>query len=715
MVTLFQINLKACVNCISDFMGYHYIKGDVVMLNYKEIEILNNLMKGEKYSFKSISEKYGISNRAARYYIDNIDYMLKILGYKITEKDKNYIFLETKQDFEKIYEILKERQKLSIDDRINILKLILFFDEKGLNITKISEKLEISRTTIKKDLKLLSKELENNGIKLNYKNNIGYKLEGNNGDILIRQVELIEKILNLAKEKNNPQIAKTQILNHFYKYIKEENIENTKEFIVEIEKVMELNINEQSYNKIFSYMLILLSFDRKYEDDADFISKKFLIHTDEYKKIKKILENILKKPVNERTLTEITDLITGITINSFKNDSFEDWINEELIIKKMISEVSKIVKTDLTRDEILYNGLLYHIKPAMYRIKNNIQITNSVFKELILAKDPILDVVIEGIKEIEELFEVKFPEDEIALIGFHIKASIERNTSEKTKKIILICGLGYGSSKVLEQSLKENYDLDIVDVLPYYLIEDTLPNYKNIDLILSTVDLEYKYWNVPVVKINPLLKEQDFVKLSKYGIRKSNTKISLKKLMNIIKNNTTIENTDKLIKDLKQELENKIIDDSSHTGTVLKSMLNQKNVKFLEKVENWEEAITKSGNILVENEIVKNEYVKEMIKLVNKHGAYIIIEEGIAIPHAGISENVLKTGISLLVVKEKVFFPNGKGANIFLSFATINKNEHLNILNDLFELITKYNFIEKISKITKYEELEEYFGKEFVC
>ena len=65
-----------------------------------------------------------------------------------------------------------------------------------------------------------------------------------------------------------------------------------------------------------------------------------------------------------------------------------------------------------------------------------------------------------------------------------------------------------------------------------------------------------------------------------------------------------------------------------------------------------------------------------------------------AIPHAPISKNVLKTGISLLIVKEKVLFPNGKGANIFLSFATTNKTEHLGILNDLFELITKYNFIE---------------------
>ena len=113
------------------------------MLNYKEIEILNSLIKGEKSGFRSISEKYGISDRAARYYIDNIDYILKILGYKITEKDKNIISLETDQDFGKIFEILKKAQKLSVDDRINILKLILFFDEKGLNITKISEELEI--------------------------------------------------------------------------------------------------------------------------------------------------------------------------------------------------------------------------------------------------------------------------------------------------------------------------------------------------------------------------------------------------------------------------------------------------------------------------------------------------------------------------------------------------------------------------------------------
>ena len=68
-----------------------------------------------------------------------------------------------------------------------------------------------------------------------------------------------------------------------------------------------------------------------------------------------------------------------MSINGLKNNSFEDWIDEELMIRKMIIKIGKVVKIDLSEDEILYEGLLYHIKPAMYRMKNNIQIVNFKF------------------------------------------------------------------------------------------------------------------------------------------------------------------------------------------------------------------------------------------------------------------------------------------------------------------------------------------------
>ena len=120
------------------------------MLNNKEIDILNKLSEGVKYSFKEISEKYDISDRTARYYINNIDYILDILGYKITEKNKNVITLDINQDFKKIFEILKENKRLFLDERQYMLKLILFFDKNGLNISEFSKENDFSRTTVKK-------------------------------------------------------------------------------------------------------------------------------------------------------------------------------------------------------------------------------------------------------------------------------------------------------------------------------------------------------------------------------------------------------------------------------------------------------------------------------------------------------------------------------------------------------------------------------------
>ena len=680
------------------------------MLNNKEMEILNKLIGGKRYSFKEISEKYNISDRAARYYINNIDYVLEILGYRITEKDRNMIMLDTGQDFRKILEVLKENRKLSSEERQDIMKLILFFDKEGLNVSRFSSKYDVSRTTAKKDMKVLENELKEYEIELVYINGKGYKLSGNKQKILVKLEEVTEKILEQVEKKT--EIISRELLDIFYSYIRYGDIERIKKFILKIEKIMQLSINKESYNKIIAYISVILNDNWEKGNNGELLAKSFLCNTDEYAEIRKVLLEIFKdREVSEAELIRIADLIMGMSINGLKNNSFEDWIDEELMIRKMIVKISKIIGQDLSGDEVLHEGLLYHIKPAMYRMKNGIQIVNSVFKELIITEDPILKVVKQGINEIEKIFNVEFPEDEIALIGFHIKAAMERNTVEKSKKVILVCGLGYGSSKVLEQSLKENYDLDIVDVLSYSFIENTLPIYKNIDIILTTIDFSHDT-NIPVVRINPLLKDEDMKLLSEYAIKKNKNRISLKSILNIIERDTVIENRRNLIDNLKKEFGNRIVDDLTEAGFSLKEFLNKENVEFIEKVENWEEAIRKSGEILVRNNISNKRYVEEMVRTIRKFGAYIIIEEGIAIPHAPISENVFKTGIGLLVVKERVYFPNGKGANIFMSFAAKDRSGHEIILKDLFELITKHKFIEKISKIRKYDELEKYFGKE---
>ena len=612
-------------------------------------------------------------------------------------------------------------EKLSLNERINILKMILYFDESGLKLSDIAETMKIPKTDVRKDLEVMSEELGKDGIRLVYENYKGYRLTGNKGDLLVKRVGIIEDIIRELKETgdffNREKSTTWHREEYFYGYIKYENMEITRKFLELIEKELSLKIDEGNYNRVFSYILMLINFDELYDNMEELLSRNFLFHTPEYLAVERILgklfkENDRKEKIKKANLLLVTDLIMGIGVNGLKNDTFYKWINEEAVVEKIIEKVSEMINLDLKEDRILITGLVDNLKSSIYRINNDIQIINSVFKDLILNRDKNIAIVKKAIEETEKEFKINFTEYEIASMAYQIKSSIKRTKRKNIKKVLLICGLGYGSSKILEESLKENYELDIVDIIPYYLADDLIPGYKEVDFILSTIEIHRQFevsYGIPIIKINPIMQDEDFEKLAEYGIEKNRTSLSLKKLVSIIESNAEINDKQKLIENLKDEFEDKIVNDIQKTGHTLRKLLKKENVKFIEGAEDWKEAILQSGNLLVSNRKVTSEYVKEMIELVEKHGPYIVIEEGIAMPHAGISENVLETGISLLVVKERVALPEGRNANIFLSFAAKNKNDNIDIMNDLFELITKHKFIDEVSKMKSYGQLEQYF------
>ena len=612
-------------------------------------------------------------------------------------------------------------EKLSLNERINILKMILYFDESGLKLSDIAETMKIPKTDVRKDLEVMSEELGKDGIRLVYENYKGYRLTGNKGDLLVKRVGIIEDIIRELKETgdffNREKSTTWHREEYFYGYIKYENMEITRKFLELIEKELNLKIDEGNYNRVFSYILMLVNFDELYDNMEELLSRNFLFHTPEYLAVERILgklfrENDRKEKIKETNLLLITDLIMGIGVNGLKNDTFYKWINEEAVVEKIIEKVSEMINLDLKEDRILITGLVDNLKSSIYRINNEIQIINSVFKDLILNRDKNIAIVKKAIEETEKEFKINFTDYEIASMAYQIKSSIKRTKRKNIKKVLLICGLGYGSSKILEESLKENYEIDIVDIIPYYLADDLIPGYKEVDFILSTIEIHRQFevsYGIPIIKINPIMQEEDFERLAEYGIEKNKANVSLKKLISIIESNAEINDKQKLIDSLKDEFEDKIVNDIQKTGHTLGKLLKKENVKFIERTEDWKEAILQSGNLLVSNKKVTSEYVKEMIELVEKHGPYIVIEEGIAMPHAGISENVLETGVSLLVVKEKVALPEGRNANIFLSFAAKNKNDNIDIMNDLFELITKHKFIDEVSKMKSYGQLEQYF------
>ena len=148
------------------------------MVNQREMSILEFFIKNSNSSYEELAEVYNISERIVRYNIKNINYFLKILNLLPIQKQGKKLYFDNKQDISNIYSVIKELENFSQIERIDVLKFVISFDENGLNLKKVSEKLKVSKTTIKKDLKILKQDINNQNLELVYKNTKGYRMEG---------------------------------------------------------------------------------------------------------------------------------------------------------------------------------------------------------------------------------------------------------------------------------------------------------------------------------------------------------------------------------------------------------------------------------------------------------------------------------------------------------------------------------------------------------
>jgi mannitol/fructose-specific phosphotransferase system IIA component (Ntr-type)/galactitol-specific phosphotransferase system IIB component len=430
-------------------------------------------------------------------------------------------------------------------------------------------------------------------------------------------------------------------------------------------------------------------------------NESFLKGTTEYSTIcEKIsaLETKSGVEFNEKEFLKLTELFLGSHSYNFNSSFYANWIELEISVNELIREVGEKIGVDFSRDKVLIDGLINHLRPAIYRIKNDISLENPISEEVKQVYGDLF-YTIQGVvnKDLKNYIGREIPEEEISYLTIHFKTAIDRKVSLKTesKNVILVCGFGYGSSKLLAQKLQEKYDLNIVDVLPYHqFISTDIP--LDVDLVISTMNIaEEINYPFPIIKVNPILSKQDRDKLEEYGLREAPKKVSLSKFMELIKKECDVKNEKKLILGIKKLLKDHIYDDRKEFKSyTLYSFLKESNIKFEEEAKDWEAAVRTAGEILVKNGSVNDDYVEDMVEAVKTNGTYMIIGNKIALPHARVEKNVYKTDMSLIKFNQPVEFPDGKKIRVMLAFSSFDQNEHIQALVELINLIEDHEFFE---------------------
>ncbi|KAL1110067.1 hypothetical protein AAG570_014047 [Ranatra chinensis] len=519
-----------------------------------------------------------------------------------------------------------------------------------INLTELAGILEVSRITVKKDFELLKDKLQ--GLDFEFIFGKGYRLTG--------PANLIRNLCIKNLYKYIPVHISGVYSSNFEKIIHDlfdsafsaEEKSDITESLYNIKKRLSLKLSDEAFNILYS--LVICFTMHMMPETPDY----FIKQSPEYSVIKEELSK-LPYDFSPSHILIVADYVIGIRLYSFETTHLTNWLQTEILVKQMIRKFSKYADVDLLHDSVLFEFLACHIKPTIYRVKKGIKLDNSVFRELSIHHDPILDIVRIVIKDTEEMLGVQFPEDEQALIAYHFKAAMQRNSYKNPKKVLVVCGFGQGSSMLLEKSIKENYSVDIVDVVPYHMLADMVKNIKNIDMIVSTVPLKKSY-DIPVARVEPLLTPENLMELDSLGLTRNKYKIYISDLIDAVKSSGAQFDKKVLIEELGKRFGTKLIDDIQYGVAQFDGYLPAENVCVVEELESWQEGISICGRMLEECGAVKPEYTDEMIGTVERFGSYIVVEEGLAIPHGSAGTNVLNFAVSLLVVKSPVIFPGNR-------------------------------------------------------
>lgn len=673
-------------------------------LSTRNLIILDFLVRKKESTVKEIANKFNISESSARYDLKHINYLLK------TEMNKNLSFIGkgVVKYIDSDYKIINFENSniqyiLSSEERISFLELYILLGNYSLNLKKIYDVLNITRNTLKEDLKKVRSNFKKNDIIINLNEEL---ISGVINDFDYALLPLSKIIRKYLFERELYLHLNKFIFDNIFKYVKYDKIPIILNYAKHVLKKSNIILSDESYQMLISYMIILIEsasakeFEIKFKKNESFFKNKNEFYI--LKSYKYILEDEFKLLINDDIISSFTNFLLGSQTYNQKFDLYEHWIKCEVFLKKFIGNVGEKLEIDFSKDIDLFNGLLNHMKPAMYRIKNNIKLENSIYEELITQDLELFNTIKKSFFETNELENIS--NDEIAYLVIYFKTSIDKIKQERLISVLIICNFGYGTSKLLAERLKEIYSIDIKGTIPMYELEK-YANFKEIDFIISTSNIGVdSFNNIPVIKINPLLSSFDLNKLDNLNFKRNKKKLSLSALASSIKNEVSSKTMESIIIKLRNEFKDFLIDDYKlESEFQLKNILTEKRIMLVDNIS-WKDAIKALGNTLVFDGSVKQDYINDIIEVVKENGPYMVIDDYYGVFHAKNKADVFKTSLALLVSKKPIKIQE-KHTNFILILASRDGYEHLNAILEFSKIFENKTLVNEIKNLNSEKEI----------
>lgn len=711
----FQKKMKGILVEHSEVKKYNQINqegGRAMPITVKLLDMVRSIKESGVTSLIENAKAIGISERNLRYKIDDYNYYLKQLGLPEIEIRKRELVV--KNSLEEIVERVAGNMSLysfTKEEREKVILTDIFFDNEKTTLESLENKCEVSELTLRNDLKALEDYVKTFIISIDMRTLNYYGEEKNVRrlflDILLKNYTIRYLDNGKIKIEKNYQYGFFICWNKMDEYFSEENIEKAVKILKRILDAAKKTVGDENFKVLLFYILIALK--RHEEYPIKFLKNmEFLEKSEEYSKVEKTFSEY---GFSKSEIFNMTEYFLGSHSFGFDASFYINWVQIEISMMRLIKEVAKSGYEELEKDMFLLENLINHIKPAIYRAKKGIRLPCEIYDEFKETYPLVLNLVSKAWDKIG--IDIKISDDELAYIAMHFQLAMKRIKSKKLENILIVCGAGYSTSRFLSASIKEHFNVNIVDIIPY----NELENYKNedIDLVVTTID-GVKFKDVKVLKVSPILSTEDIIRLKNEKLSYAKN-IKLSDILETVKKYSDNLREKEFVNEIKEKFKTLILDDTvNDKGLGFLELLAPSRISIIEdKVKSWEEAVERSALSMIEEGFVGEDYPKEIIELVNSFGNYMVVQDGIFLGHSGNSSSINKSGISFAFFKQPVEFPEKEKVRLVITLSSRDKREHLNGLMEFLGVMRRKSLIQELDKLDTtnkiYKKIEEFINE----
>lgn len=456
-----------------------------------------------------IAKKLGVSDRTIREEIKYLQTKSDTLGVNIqTIKGKGYLLKEI--DKEALSNTVFKEDSISSKDLnehenriIYILKKLLMTKD-YIKLENLQDELFISRSTMQNDLKEVRDILEKYNLKIVYRPHYGSCIEG---EEFMKRL-CLSNTLHSRGTKIGGKLG-SLLDENLFTSIKEILIEKIHEHKIEISDVSLMNLvthisiacKRIKEGFIIQPVKIMLDGDYTFER---IVSKEIITEVEKLTK--------LKFPLSE--IDYITVHLLGTKLLQQKDlvDYSENSENDDVkdLLFNILNNLYNEFNWDFRQDLEFINSLILHLRPALNRLKYDMNIRNPLLSEIKAKYPDAFEGAVIASKCIEEKIGKSVGEDEIGYIALHIGLALERMRTREIekKRVLLVCATGMGSAKLLAYRIQNVLlnEIDIIDTISLYKLETY--DLANIDMIITTTPIN-KDLGIPVLMVSAFLEEND--------------------------------------------------------------------------------------------------------------------------------------------------------------------------------------------------------------